>query len=173
MWIGNETALRAAAAAKLSKESPNSSLIMSGGLAVVPGSPTEAVAMADYVIHEPWNISKEKVLVESESFETAGNVRNVVRMLRTHSLLPARLTLLTGKKNASRALAYFRAHGLEVHWKNPREVLGDASPEHIILIDRLHERVLRILQLFDPRGNLATSIRRWQLRKQRSESKVS
>lgn len=176
-WIGQETLLRAAAGAKLWKESSGAILLMSGG--PPSGSPfSEATVMKDYVCNTPWNVPAANVLTEDTSIETASNVRNSVAILRKLSLSTDNIALVAGKNNLHRATAYFRAFGIRVAPCLARNVLGkdmetlglptlsDAPSLH----DRSREIILLILQLFDRKGHLATWYKHRLLEKQCHQS---
>lgn len=163
-WIGQETLLRAAAGAKLQKESPGAVLLMSGG--PPSGSPfSEAEVMKDYVCHAPWNVSAENIFTEDMSIETASNVRHSVAILHDRHLPTNTIALVAGKKHLHRASAYFRAYGIRVTPLLARDVLGGAyglpmPPDTHSTHDRLREIFLVVLQLFDRKGCLVTWYKR-------------
>ena len=169
-WIGKETLLRAAAAAKLWQKNPMSLLIFSGGRPAGPGTPSEAETMQDYVCRSPWNVPPEKILTENDSIDTAENVKNVVALLRRRGLLEPCRILFAGRKNTARAAAYFRAYCLPVTPFMAREVLGEdierlglpTVSDAVGFHDFMQELLLRAAQLVDRKGRLATLYRKWQ-----------
>lgn len=167
-WIGQETELRAAAAAKLWQQSESALLIFSGGR--TPGTPSEAEAMEGYVERAPWNVPAGRILTENESIDTASNVRNVVAIIRQQNFATDDVTLIAGISNLSRAAAYFRAYGLRVVPRLARDVLGSDIQRYglptvsdaMTLKARFIELLLRLEQLIDRKGRLVTLIKQWQ-----------
>lgn len=164
-WIGENSARRAAAAATLWQQHPDAMLIFSGGHSAGPHSPSEAEAMSEYVQNAPWNIPPHCICTENDSCETAGNVRNVVKLLRKMKLPCDNIILIAGQKNLKRAASYFRALGVIVTLRFVADILKNEVPEDITPSDLLHERILGILQLVDRRGYLPTCIKHWQMRR--------
>lgn len=174
MWIGQETELRAAAAAKLWQQNQSALVIFSGGPQGT-NTPSEASTMAGYTERAPWNVPSANILTENTSIDTASNVRNVVALLKQNMISTSAVTLIAGNTNLGRAAAYFRAYGYTVTPLLARPVLGSDIqkynlPDPPVVITwkaRLAEILLRIEQLFDPTGRLITLIKEWQLRRQR------
>ena len=170
-WIGQETELRAAAAAKLWKQNQDSVLIFSGGRPAGPGTPSEAETMEAYVCRSPWNVPAEKILTENDSIDTAENVRNIVALLTKRGLLEQYKILLAGRKNTARATAYFCAYCLPVKSLMAREVLGDdierlglpTVSDTVGFHDFVQEVLLRAAQLVDRKGCMATLYKKWQI----------
>lgn len=160
-WIGSHTAKRATAAATLWQQEQDSLLIFSGGRTAGAQYPSEAEAMREYVCRAPWNIPAAHILTESESTDTAENVRNVVTLLREKHLPTDHLILVAGRKNVQRATTYFRAYGLHVTPRSAADILGE-NPEEITTADRVREAGLRLLQHLDRKGSLATRYVHWQ-----------
>lgn len=164
--IGDGSRYRAAAAAALRERHPDALLLLSGGW-LHPAGLTEAEAMRGYVTEE-LGVPAEGVVAETASRDTAGNVRETVKLLRSLGLAEHALFLVTGPKHLERAARYFRAWGLTVTPMTPGEILGergtvmgfpagwdDPTPQ-----DRRRERLLLALQRIDPRGKLASMLAR-------------
>lgn len=171
-WIGKESLLRAAAAAKLWKENPRAKIIFSGWRPAGPGTPSEAEVMAACIQASPWNIPKECILTENEAIDTADNVRRVVALIHHHGLPNERITFIAGRKHVFRATRYFRAYRIQVEPKLAAEVLGQDIERlglpHVsgyrTIGDLLRESVLFVLSFVDRKGVLPTWYKRRQLR---------
>lgn len=174
MWIGQETELRAAAAAKLWQQDSRAMLIFSGGRPAGSGSPSEAETMQGYVERLPWNVPAINIVTDDNSIDTASNVRNVVGIIEQNGFSKDSVTLIAGKSNLARAAAYFRAYGICVTPELAREVLGDdirrlglpTVSDAMSFRTRVQECLLRLEQLVDRKGRLVTLLREWQLRRQ-------
>lgn len=162
MWAGHQTRLRAEAAAVLWRESQSSLIVCSGGKTSAH-SPSEAEAMKDFVMNEPWNIPEALILTENDSVETAENVRNTVRLLQSHKIATDAVTLIAGRRHLHRAARYFMAYGISTKARSSCSVLC-LKPESICLKDRIHEAVLTLLQLLDRKGYVPTWIKRHHIK---------
>ncbi len=160
--IGLTTGFRALAAAALWHRMPGSFIIFSGGLSA-NGSLPEADAMREHVRGHPvLKVPGNCMETDTRSFDTASNIRNVVRIIGARQL-PKTVTLIAGVRNKKRAAAYLRAYGIDVTMMTLREALGDHAASMRIPddIDRLpglwegrHELFMRLLRIIDPRGVL-------------------
>lgn len=171
--IGRVTKLRAAAAAAAYRRHSDTIIIFSGGHTAGAGQVSEADAMRGYVLgHRRFPVDPRRILVETESPDTATNVRNVAAMLRTLSLAPgARITLIAGRRQMESAVGYFRAHGFTVHPLLVRQALGaiarcymippgvDAPPD---AAERRRGLMWRLFRVIDPRGAVASRIMKWR-----------
>ncbi len=168
LWIGDETKLRAAAAAKLWKQDLNALLLFSGGRA--PGTPSEAETMESYVQREPWNVPADHILTENDSIDTASNVRNVVQIIHEQRLPTDSIILIAGISNLTRAARYFRAYGLRVTPYLAHDVLGSDIEKYglpivsqTMTLKARFKSILALLeQIIDPKGVLVTWLKKWQ-----------
>lgn len=169
-WIGTETELRAAAAAKIFGSRQDALLIFSGGRLMDKASPSEAESMKDYVMRPPWNVPENRIATEDASIDTASNVANVAAIIEARSLPTKNVTLIAGRRNVERAAAYFRAYGIRVTPLLARNVLGEdierlglpVVSDEPTFTSLFHEYLLRLEQLVDRKGRLITMIKRWQ-----------
>lgn len=174
--IGRVTKLRAAAAAVVYHRHPDSVILFSGGHTSGVGTISEAEAMREYFLaHRRFPVPRTKMLTETESPDTATNVRNIAAMLRTLPLAPGvRITLIAGRRQMEGAVAYFHSMGFTVRPLLVRQALGaiarcymippgvDAPPtEH----ERMRGALWRALRVVDSRGYLASVIMRWRRRR--------
>lgn len=160
-WIGDQTRLRAEAAATVWKRNPESLIVFSGGLS--HDSPTEADAMKDYVMHSPLNIPASAILTETTSIDTASNVRNIVALIRERSLPTDNIVLIAGRRHILRATRYFAAYGIHVRPHIVSDIL-DVKPEYVFPHDRFKEFLLLIAQIVDRKGIIPRLIRERQRR---------
>lgn len=165
LWIGTQSELRAAAAATLWKQKgATGTIIFSGGRPGGEGTPSEAEAMQGYIERDPWNIPAGVVIPEHDSIDTAENIKNVAAIITARNLPTDDVYLVSSRKNGARAAAYLRAWGICSVLCFANDVLGDdVARYHLPVIpdvmewpDRRNEMILRILQLFDRKGYLAT-----------------
>ncbi len=172
LWIGTQTELRAAAAAKLWKEhGASGTIIFSGGRPGGEGTPSEAEAMQGYVERNPWNVPESVIITENNSIDTAENIKNVAAIIHSQNLPIDAVYLVSSKKNGARAAAYLRAWGICSTLCFANNVLGDdiqtyhlpVIPDVIQWPDRRNEILLRILQLFDRKGYIATWYKKREL----------
>lgn len=162
MWAGHQTRLRAEAAAELWRKNQSSLILCSGGKTSTH-SPSEAEAMKDLMTHEPWNIPEKFIVTEDESVETAENVRNSVRLLRSRKIDTKLVTLIAGRRHLHRAARYFKAYGIDAKAYSSCSILG-LKPEFVCLKDQFHEIVLVVLQLVDRKGYIPTWIKRHHIK---------
>lgn len=120
--------------------------------------PSEAEAMRDYSMHNPWNIPDNAIVTEGTSIDTAENIRNVIALLQRSNLNAGSVVLISGTKNIRRATTYFRAYNPAVTAMTPSQVLDGADDvdEHVTPKDRFQEWILRQMQRIDRQGRLAT-----------------
>lgn len=171
MWIGAQSELRAAAAAKLWKQHGSGIILFTGGRPGGETTPSEGEAMQGYVEREPWNVPSDCILTEDHSIDTAQNIKNSVAIIRQKNLSTENVFLVTSPKNGARAAAYLRAWGIRSTLCFANDVLGDDIERYhlpkisddIAWPDRRNEILLRILQLFDRKGTIATWYKKRQL----------
>jgi uncharacterized SAM-binding protein YcdF (DUF218 family) len=157
-WIGDQTRLRAKAAALVWQKEPKATVIFSGGRSD-PNGPSEAEAMRDFVMQKPWNIPSPAIQTENNSIDTADNVRRVITMIGKEVLATKHITLIAGRRHIRRATRYFRAYGIEVRPVLPCHILG-MEPEYVSPHDMRQETLLSILQIIDRKGRIPTMIKR-------------
>ncbi len=157
MWIGLQTRLRAEAAVTLWNKNSTSLILCSGGR-TTPNTPSEAEAMKDCMTNAPWNIPHESILTENNSIETAENVRNAVKLLRTKGISTASVTLVAGRRHIRRAGRYFIAYGIHVEERTASSILG-IHPEYVSYTDQCREMILTLLQIIDRKGYIPTWIK--------------
>jgi uncharacterized SAM-binding protein YcdF (DUF218 family) len=106
--LGTDSLLRCVRAADLYRQGPRCPVVVSGG-AVEPDGPAVAQVMRDFLIAH--GVAEADVVVEDRSQSTRENAAETARVLRSRGL--GRVALVTDAAHLRRALACFRAEGID------------------------------------------------------------
>lgn len=163
-----ESKLTCLAVGEIYKKLKPYKIIFSSGKTAGKDWPSEAEAMWNYTKNRFPNIPNNKIILEEESIDTAGNAEKAYGILQKYKI--KHVVLLTISSHLPRSVRIFANYGIKTNGTSSQEILRNSKNyknfvkeydrSGKVIKENLMEIVLRAILHIDPKGKLLRIVTR-------------